>query len=192
MGQHNGQQPIRVLERHQSAGARLISAELSHPIEKCGVLQRNGKRLPTGLRDATVKGRGIAKLRLALRQLFPESPAATICLGQLSGRARHRTQAGGIGHGAVLQEDKVAVIHGNHFAFVPPQATDAGHDELAVFGLVIEVCHLAIRDQTDALGREPRLQGQNQRVVLVVEGSLDARKSFDAGKLGQEAVAGNA
>ena len=148
MGQHNGHQPIRVLERHQSAGARLISAELSHPIEKCGVLQRNGKRLPTGLRDATVKGRGIAKLRLALRQLFPESPAATICLGQLSGRARHRTQAGGIGHGAVLQEDKVAVIHGNHFAFVPPQATDAGHDELAVFGLVIEVCHLAIRDQT--------------------------------------------
>src|ERR1039457_5667011 len=66
-------QPIRVLERHQSAGARLISAELSHPIEKCGVLQPNGKRLPTGLRDATVKGRGIAKLRLALRQLFPES-----------------------------------------------------------------------------------------------------------------------
>src|ERR1017187_8573130 len=83
MGQHNGQQPIRVLERHQSAGARLISAELSHPIEKCGVLQRNGKRLPTGLRDATVKGRGIANLRLALRQLFPESPAATLCLGQL-------------------------------------------------------------------------------------------------------------
>src|ERR1035441_4536258 len=74
MGQHNGHQPIRVLERHQSAGARLISAELSHPIEKCGVLQRNGKRLPTGLRDATVKGRGIAKLRLALRQLFPKRP----------------------------------------------------------------------------------------------------------------------
>src|ERR1039458_5739404 len=47
--------------------------------------------------------------------------------------------------------------------FVPPQATDAGHDELAVFGLVIEVFHLAIRDQTDALGREPRVQGQNQR-----------------------------
>ena len=63
------------------------------------------------------------------------------------------------------KEDKVAVIHGNHFAFVPPQATDAGHDELAVFGLVIEVCHLAIRDQTDALGREPRVQGQKQRVV---------------------------
>ena len=27
MGQHNGHQPVRVLERHQSAGARLISAE---------------------------------------------------------------------------------------------------------------------------------------------------------------------
>ena len=139
-----------------------------------------------------LKAAGLPNSGWPSASFFPESPAATICLGQLSGRARHRTQAGGIGHGAVLQEDKVAVIHGNHFAFVPPQATDAGHDELAVFGLVIQVCHLAIRDQTDALGREPRLQGQNQRVVLVVEGSLDARKSFDAGKLEQEAVAGNA
>ena len=63
MRQHDGHQPIRVLERHQAARARLIAAELSHPIEEGGVLQRDGERLPTGLRDRTVEGRGIAELR---------------------------------------------------------------------------------------------------------------------------------
>ncbi len=120
IGQHNGHQPVRVLERHQPAGARLIAAELNHLVEERGILQRDGERLPARLRDAAIKGRGIAKLRPALGQLLPERPAAAIRFGQLRGRARHRTQAGGIGHGAVLQEDKVAVIHGNHFASCHP------------------------------------------------------------------------
>jgi len=49
-----------------------------------------------------------------------------------------------------------------------------------------EVRHLAIRNQTDALGFEPCLQGQHQGVILVVDGSLDPRKRFDAGKLEHE------
>ena len=58
----------------------------------------------------------------------------------------------------------------------------------AVFDLVIEVRHAAIRDQTDTLRFEPGLQGQNQGVVLVVDGSLDAGKSFNAGKFQHETV----
>jgi hypothetical protein len=86
-----------------------------------------------------------------------------------------------------LHEDEVAVIDGNHFGFPVPQTMNAGHDKLAVFGLVIEVCDLAIRDQPNALGCEPGLQGQNHGVVLVVNGSLHARQSFDARELQHEA-----
>ena len=82
-----------------------------------------------------------------------------------------------------MHEDQVAagVIHGNHFAFALAQTMGTGDDELAVFGLVIEVCHLAVRDETDPLGFEPSLQRPDQGVVLVVDGSLDARQSFNAG-----------
>jgi hypothetical protein len=73
-------------------------------------------------------------------------------------------------------------------AFALPQTMDGGHDELAVLGLVLKVGHLAIRDQTDALGFEPGLQREDQGVILVVDGSLDARERFNAGKLEHEAV----
>jgi hypothetical protein len=98
----------------------LITAEFIHLIEEGGVLQRDSKRLPTRLRDTAVKGSRIAKLRPPLRQLFPESPTTAIEFGQLRGCARHRTEAGGIGHGSVLHEDKVAVIHHNDLAFAVP------------------------------------------------------------------------
>ena len=65
---------------------------------------------------------------------------------------------------------------------------DAGHREFAVLGFVIQVGYSAIRDQTDALCFEPGLQGQHQRVILVVNGALDARQRFNAGKLEQETV----
>ena len=80
-----------------------------------------------------------------------------------------------------MDEDKIAIIHGKEFVFATPQAMDPGDDELAIFGLVIEVCYLAVRDQTDASGFEPSLQGSNQGIVLVEDGSLDAREGFNAG-----------
>ena len=52
---------------------------------------------------------------------------------------------------------------------------------------MIEVRHLAIRNQTHPLRFEPCLQGQNQGVLLVVDRSLDAGKRFNTGKLQQEA-----
>ena len=115
VGQHDGHQPVRVLERHQTADARLVAAESNHLVEECGVLQRDRERLPTRLRNATVEDRGIAKLRPALRQLLPKIQPPLSALVSLCGRGRHRAQAGGIGHGAVLHEDKVAVIHRNRF-----------------------------------------------------------------------------
>ena len=115
VSQHNGHQPIRVVERHQSAGASLIAAELIRLVEECGVLQCDGERLPTRLRDAAVESRRVAKLRRALRQFFPERPTAAISFGQLSRRAGHRTEARGVGHRAVLHEDKVAVFQGKQF-----------------------------------------------------------------------------
>lgn len=108
--------------------------------------------------------------------------------GQLLGRTRHRTQARGIGHGAVLHEDKVPLVHGNSFGLPLPPTLDACYRERAVFGLAFEICHRAIRDQMDTLGFEPRLQGQNQGVVLVVDGSLDAPKRVNAGKLEHESM----
>ena len=62
-------------------------------------------------------------------------------------------------HGTVLHEDKVAVMYGNHVAFALPHTADAGHDERAVFRLVIQVGHRAIHDQMDTLSFAPRLQG---------------------------------
>jgi len=95
--------------------------------------------------------------------------------------------AGGIGHGAVLHEDKITVIHGNGFTLAVGLKTDAGHNKLAVLGLVIEIGHLATDEQVDALGFEPCLQRQDEGIVLVVDGSLHTRKSFNAGKFQHEA-----
>lgn len=77
--------------------------------------------------------------------------------GQLCSRAAHGTQTGGICHGSVLLEDKVAVTKGIHVAFVLPHAMDSDHAQLAVAGPMIETGHLAIRDQMDTMCREPRL-----------------------------------
>jgi hypothetical protein len=72
------------------------------------------------------------------------------------------------------------------FGFLLAQIMDSGHGELAVLGLVIEIRHLAIHDETDALSRQPSLQGKDQGIVLVVDGSLDPGESFNAGKLEHE------
>lgn len=116
-----------------------------HLIEECGVPQRDGERLPTRLRDAAVECRQVTKLRSTLSQLFPQSPTAAVNFRQLSGRWssnpgwRHR-------HGAVLDKDKVALIHDKLFVFGVSQTIDAGHAKLAIFGLVVEVCYIAIGD----------------------------------------------
>ena len=85
-GQHNGHEPIRVLEGHQPAGAWLIAAEPSHLVEERRVLQRDCERLPPGLCDTAIEGCRIAKLRPALGQLLPERPTPAIRFGQLRGR----------------------------------------------------------------------------------------------------------
>jgi hypothetical protein len=112
--------PIGIFERHKAAGAWLIPAEVRHLVKERGILQRNRERCPMGLRDAAIEDRRISELGPPLRQLFPESPTAAIWFGPLFGRTGHRTHAGGIGHGAVLHENKVTVIYGNHFALVLP------------------------------------------------------------------------
>ena len=43
---------------------------------------------------------------------------------------------------------------------------DAGDDELAVYGLVVELRHLAIPEQAHALGLEPGPQGQDRKPAL--------------------------
>ena len=85
MRRYDRHQPVRILERHQTADVRVVAAESAHQIEERRVLQRDRKRLPARLRDTTIEHRRIAELRPALRQLFPQSPNAAVCLGELGG-----------------------------------------------------------------------------------------------------------
>lgn len=51
----------------------------------------------------------------------------------------YRTQAGGLGHGPVLHEHQVVVIHGNYFAGPVPQTMDAADDEQPAFVFMVGI-----------------------------------------------------
>ena len=125
MSQHDGQQPVRVFECYQSAGARLIAAEPGHRVEKFRVRQSDGERLPPGLRDAAVEGRRIAKFRPALAPAFP-TESSRRCLSFVSFGARGSSNPDSrLRHGAVLDEHHVAVIHRNDFGLALAKTMDA-------------------------------------------------------------------
>jgi hypothetical protein len=79
-----------------------------------------------------------------------------------------------VGHGAVLYKDEVAVIYGNQLAFALPQSMNAGHNERAVLGLVIEVPHTMQPDLTlhaiqDGRSTDFRREGINRVECSLVQ-----------------------
>jgi hypothetical protein len=92
--------------------------------------------------------------------------------------------------GLGMSVDSIVAEIGRLYPVENRQILVVGHSMGAMQAVNIaqQTGHPAIRDEMDALGFEPGLQGQNQGVVLVVDGSLDASKSLNAGKFEHEAI----
>ena len=103
-------------------------------------------------------------------------------------RAAHGAQARVVGHRAILQYHPIVLIDGVIRRAGIFLAAHAGHDESAVVVPVIQPSHGAIRMDDYAAIDEPLLKRSHQRIILVVDRSLDAGERFDAGEFQQESV----
>ncbi len=58
ISQHDRHQPVRILDRDESACAGGVAGETFHEFEECRVGQRDGERLPTAFRHVATEGLG--------------------------------------------------------------------------------------------------------------------------------------
>src|SRR5581483_1692321 len=174
--------PTGILESDKAASARLVAGKQLHLVEENRVLQRHGKGFPTGFGNAAVESRRIAKLRIDFGQLFPKRPAAAILLGQLFGRARHRTEARCVGHRGILEKHQVISAHRNRLdlAAVASPYLDRLHGNLTGLGSQVEISNKTASLEIDALFRKPGLKWSNQRVEVIEDRAFDSRQRFNS------------
>ena len=185
MRHHDGHQPPRVLERHQTPGAGRVARECLDPLHQHRRAHRQRERLPLAFVDVAAERRRTAKTRYLAFHRLPKRPGTVrlvahelrwVIVVAAARVGRHRTD-----------RDEYIVVRADHVGNVlaVARAMDL-FDPVPVVLDEVDVGHFGVVIKLHALADQPFLYRNHDRLVLIQCASPHARERVYSRELLQE------
>ena len=188
--QNDGHQPARILERHEAAGPCRVAGKALHRIEERRVAAGDGEGFPERISGMELlNAAGLPNSGRRCGELLPQAPAAAVVLRQP--RRRSKSSSRGCWRRSSSRSERRRGRPGRRRC---PQSRPGARS-------VRRVARIFPSSSTSSMSAmrvpptkftpwrgEPSRQRPHDRIILIVDRTLDAGERFDAGEFAHEAM----